>query len=53
MLRITGIALVAMLALVGVAFAAGDDEAAAGAYQLNPPGTYPVVDEKVTITAIA
>ena len=53
MLRITGIALVAMLALGGVAFAAGDDEAAASAYQLNPPGTYPVVDEKVTITAIA
>ena len=53
MLRITGIALIAVLALGGLAFAAGDEEAAASAYQLNPPGTYPVVDEKVTITAIA
>ena len=53
MLRTTGIALVALLALGGVAFAAPSQEAAASAQQLNPPGTYPVVDEKVTITAIA
>ena len=53
MLRFMGIALAALLAVGGLAFAAGDEEAAASAYQLNPPGTYPVVDEKVTITAIA
>lgn len=53
MLRITGLALAALLAFGGAAFAAGAEDTAASAYQLNPPGTYPVVDEKVTISAIA
>ena len=48
-----GLIVLAVLLVAGFAFAGGDGEADAGpGVTVNPPGTYPVVNERVTVDLI-